>query len=120
MVSPFNSTTHLRCLPMTPEQIQSMVEAVKSKPELQSRLQSITTFEEAAALAEQAGFSISPEQLKQSIENGSVELSDSELETVAGGGWGKLIKSIADGGESCGHAIQKLTCNIIETKEKLM
>jgi predicted ribosomally synthesized peptide with nif11-like leader len=105
---------------MTPEQIQSMVEAVKSKPELQSRLQTITSFEEAAALAKEAGFTISSEQLKQSVENGSVELSDSELETVAGGGWGKLIKSIADGGESCGHAIQKLTCNIIETKDKLM
>ena len=100
---------------MTPEQIQSMIEAVKSKPELQSRLQTISSFEEAAALAQEAGFTLTPEELKQSVENGSVELSDSELENVAGGGWGKLIKSIANGGESCGHAIQKLTCNIIES-----
>jgi len=103
---------------MTPEQIQSMIEAVKSKPELQSRLQTISSFEEAAALAQEAGFTLTPEELKQSVENGSVELSDSELENVAGGGWGKLIKSIANGGESCGHAIQKLTCNIIESIKK--
>jgi predicted ribosomally synthesized peptide with nif11-like leader len=105
---------------MTEQQIQAMIEAVKSKPELQSKLQTITNFEEAAALAAEAGFSVSVEELKQSIESGGVELTDSELETVAGGGWGKLIKSIIDGGESCGHAIQKLTCNIIEAKDKII
>jgi len=103
---------------MTPEQIQSMIEAVKSKPELQSKLQTITSFEEAAAIAEEAGFTLSPEELKQSVENGSVELTDMELESVAGGGWGKLIKSIANGGESCGNAVQKLTCNVIDVIEK--
>jgi predicted ribosomally synthesized peptide with nif11-like leader len=105
---------------MTEQQIQAMIEAVKSKPELQDKLKTITNFEEAAALAEEAGFSVSVEELKRSIESGGVELTDSELETVAGGGWGKLIKSIADGGESCGHAIQKLTCNIIEVKDKII
>ena len=105
---------------MTEQQIQAMIEAVKSKPELQDKLKTITNFEEAAALAEEAGFNVSVEELKRSIESGGVELTDSELETVAGGGWGKLIKSIADGGESCGHAIQKLTCNIIEVKDKII
>ena len=105
---------------MTEQQIQAMIEAVKSKPELQDKLKTITNFEEAAALAEEAGFSVSVEELKRSIESGGVELTDSELETVAGGGWGKLIKSIANGGESCGHAIQKLTCNIIEVKDKII
>jgi len=103
---------------MNQQQIQALTDAVRSNPDLQSKLSAVTSFEEAAKLASEAGFPISPDELKQNIESGTVELTDSELEFVAGGGWGKLINSIRNGGESCGNAVQKLTCNIIEKLEK--
>jgi predicted ribosomally synthesized peptide with nif11-like leader len=104
---------------MTQDQIQAFIDAVKANPELQQNLAASTSFEDAARIAREAGLGVSSEQLSQALEVGSVELSDAELEVVAGGGWGKLIKSLIDGGESCGHAVQKLTCKAIDAIEKV-
>lgn len=99
---------------MSQEQIKALIEALKSNPQLQQKLSTATSIEEATTLAAEAGYSISVDDITQAVSSSSLELSDAELEAVAGGGWGQLIKSLRNGGESCGHAVQKLTCNIIE------
>jgi predicted ribosomally synthesized peptide with nif11-like leader len=103
---------------MTQQQIQALIDAVKTSPELQSKLLAATSFEEAARLAREAGFNISAEELRQDLDKGAIDLTYSELESVAGGNWGQLVKSLANGGDSCGNAVQKLTCNIAEKIEK--
>jgi predicted ribosomally synthesized peptide with nif11-like leader len=102
---------------MTQEQIQALIQAVSSSPDLQQKLAAATNIEDAARIAAEAGFELSSDDINEAINGASVELTDAELETVAGGSWGQLIKSLINGGESCGNAVQKLTCNVIEKIE---
>jgi predicted ribosomally synthesized peptide with nif11-like leader len=102
---------------MTQEQIQALIQAVSSSPDLKQKLAAATSIEDAARIAAEAGFELSSDDINEAINGASVELTDAELEMVAGGSWGQLIKSIANGGDSCGHAVQKLTCNIVEKIE---
>jgi predicted ribosomally synthesized peptide with nif11-like leader len=98
---------------MSQEQIKALIEAIKSNPELQQHFANATSIEEAARMATDAGFTITAADIAQALASGNIELTDAELEYVAGGGMGQLIKSFKNGGESCGNAVQKLTCNII-------
>lgn len=102
---------------MTQEQIQALIQAVSSSPELQQKLAAATNIDDAARIAAEAGFELSSDDINEAITGASIELTDAELEMVAGGGWGQLIKSIINGGDSCGNAVQKLTCNIKENIE---
>lgn len=97
---------------MTQEQIQALIQAVRSSPELQQKLAAATNNDDAARIATEAGFELSSDDINKAITGTSIELTDAELEMVAGGGWGALIKSLANGGDSCGNDVQNLTCNI--------
>ena len=67
---------------MSEEQLKAFLEKVKSDTKLQEKLGAASTPEEALALAKNAGFSITSEDI-QSME--SDVMSDLELENAAGG-----------------------------------
>ncbi|AII43718.1 hypothetical protein KR100_10135 [Synechococcus sp. KORDI-100] len=70
---------------MSEEQLKTFLEKVKSDTSLQEKLKAATSPEAAVEIAKDAGFSITAEDI-QSMQLESVELSDEELESAAGGG----------------------------------
>ena len=67
---------------MSEEQLKAFWEAVQADTALQQKLQGVTTDPDAiAAIANEAGFSISAEEIKKS----QSEISEDQLEGVAGG-----------------------------------
>ena len=69
---------------MSEEQLKAFLEKVKSDTELQEKLKAAASPEAAIEIAKEAGFSINAEDI-QSMQSATVELSDKELETAAGG-----------------------------------
>ena len=69
---------------MSEEQLKSFLEKVKADTSLQEKLKAAADANAVAAIAKEEGFSISVDDLK----NAQSELSDEELEGVAGGGSG--------------------------------
>jgi predicted ribosomally synthesized peptide with nif11-like leader len=67
---------------MSEEQLKAFLEAVKADATLQERLKAATGPDIVVAMAKEAGFVISPEDIKRA----KVELTEEELEGVAGGG----------------------------------
>ena len=67
---------------MSEEQLKAFLEAVKADTSLQEKLKAAADANAVAAIAKEAGFSISADDLKN---DQSVNLSDKELESVAGG-----------------------------------
>jgi predicted ribosomally synthesized peptide with nif11-like leader len=70
--------------PMSEEQLKAFLEAVKADAGLQERLKAAEDADDVAAIAKAAGFAISVEALK-GCRALQAELSDEELEGVAGG-----------------------------------
>ena len=71
---------------MSEEQLKAFLEKLKDDSSLQEKLKAASDADAASAIAKEAGFSISADDLK----NAQSELSDEELEGVAGGqarGW---------------------------------
>ena len=68
---------------MSEEQLKAFLEKVKSDTKLQEKLGAAITTEEALALAKDAGFLITSEDV-QSMQS-ATDLSDDELENIAGG-----------------------------------
>ncbi len=72
---------------MSEEQLKAFLEKVKGDTSLQEKLKAAADADAVAAIAKEAGFSISADDLK----NAQSDLSDEELESVAGGhhicGW---------------------------------
>ena len=66
---------------MSEKQIKSFLEKVQGDTSLQEKLKAAADADAVAAIAKEAGFSISAEDLK----NAQSELSDEKLEGVAGG-----------------------------------
>ena len=66
---------------MSEEQLKAFIEKVKGDTSLQERLKVAADANAAAAIAKEAGFSISANDLK----NAQSEVSEEELENVAGG-----------------------------------
>ena len=67
---------------MSEEQLKAFLEKVKGDTSLQEKLEAAADADAVTAIAKEAGFSISADDLK----NAQVtELSDEELEGVAGG-----------------------------------
>ena len=66
---------------MSEEQLKAFLEAVKADAELQEKLKAAKDVEAVVEIAKAAGFVISAEELKRA----QAELSDEELEGVAGG-----------------------------------
>ena len=75
---------------MSEEQLKAFLEKVKSDAELQEKLKASADANAVVAIAKEAGFSITAEDI-QSMQSEPVELSDEELEGAAGGwirtGW---------------------------------
>ena len=66
---------------MSEEQLKSFLEKVKTDTSLQEKLKGAADADAVAAIAKEAGFSISTADL----EKAQLELSDEELEGVTGG-----------------------------------
>ena len=66
---------------MSEEQLNAFLEQVKTDTSLQEKLKAASDANTVAAIAKDAGFSISVDELKQLS-----EISEKELEEVAGGG----------------------------------
>jgi len=69
-------------LAMSQEQIKSFLEKVKADTGLQEKIKAASNPEEISALAQEAGYSISIEDLQNTQVD---ELSNDELEAIAGG-----------------------------------
>ena len=67
---------------MSEEQLKAFLEKVKSDTSLQEKLKGASDANSIASIAKEAGFSISADDLTKARS----ELSDEELEGVAGGG----------------------------------
>ena len=66
---------------MSEEQLKAFLEKVKADTSLQEKLKAAADANAVAAIAKEAGFSISADDLK----NAQSEISEEELESVAGG-----------------------------------
>ena len=69
---------------MSEEQLKAFLEKVKGDAALQEKLKAAKSPEEAIAIAKEARFTITTED----IQNGESEMSDDELEQAAGGDCG--------------------------------
>ena len=67
---------------MSEEQLKVFLEKVKADTSLQEKLKAATDNDAVTAIAKEAGFSISADDLQKAQ---STKLSDEELEDVAGG-----------------------------------
>ena len=68
---------------MSEEQLKAFLEKVQGDTSLQEKLKAAADANTVAAIAKEAGFIISADDLTKA----QSELSDEELEGVAGGGW---------------------------------
>ena len=66
---------------MSEEQLKAFLEKVKGDTSLQEKLKAAADADAVAAIAKQAGFSISTDDLK----NAQTEISEEELEGLGGG-----------------------------------
>ena len=71
---------------MSEEQLKALLEKVKGDTSLQEKLNGAADSGAVVEIAKEAGFSITAEDI-QSMPSATVELSDEELESAAGG-WG--------------------------------
>ena len=67
---------------MSQDQLKAFLEKVKNDTSLQEKLKAAANLDAVAAIAKEAGFSLSADVL----ENFSSEISYSDLESLAGGG----------------------------------
>ena len=79
---------------MSKEQLKALVEKVASDTELSDKIGAATTAEAVFEIAKAAGFSITSEDIQlllsllSEVSEEEEELTDDDLENVAGGGWG--------------------------------
>ena len=85
---------------MSEEQLNAFLEKVKSDTELQEKLKAAGSNEAAIEIAKAAGFSITAEDMQSS----TIELSDAELESAAGGG-GNAEPIGVTGWYTCGQKV---------------
>ena len=89
---------------MSEEQLKAFLEKVKADYSLQEKLKAAAGSDAVLAIAKEAGFSISADDLK----NTKVELSDEELESVAGG---SFISVCIGGHCNCGSLLTNSCVN---------
>ena len=79
---------------MSKEQLKALFEKVASDTELSDKIGAATTAEAVIEIAKAAGFSITSEDIQlllsllSEVSEEEEELTDDDLENVAGGGWG--------------------------------
>ena len=86
---------------MTEAQLKAFLEAVKTDTRLQEKLKTAADADAIAAIAKDAGFVISTANLKQTLLPIQTEISDEELEGVAGGLLGTYTWADSCGFGSC-------------------
>ena len=69
---------------MSEEQLKAFLEKVKADTSLEEKLKAAASPEAAIEIAKEAGFSITAEDIQSRL-SATVELSDEELESAAGG-----------------------------------
>ena len=81
---------------MSEEQLKAFREAIQADAGLKQKLQGVTEPDAVAAIAKEAGFSISAEEIKkaQSGQLFAVELTDEQLENVAGGTFNTVAECV--------------------------
>ncbi len=98
---------------MSEEQLKAFLEKIKGDTSLQEKLKAASDADAVAEIAKEAGFSISADDLK----NAQSEVSEEELEDVAGGTcqplisafrWAEANAMAAATGGMLGNAIFKL------------
>ncbi len=67
---------------MSEEQLQGFIAKAKADPSIQEKLKSARTGPDVVAIAKEAGFVVTVDELA----NAQVDLSDEDLEGIAGGG----------------------------------
>jgi predicted ribosomally synthesized peptide with nif11-like leader len=70
---------------MSDEQLKAFLEAIQGDIVLQERLKAAVAPDTIVAIAKEAGFAISEANVKAGLQHLQTELSDEELESVAGG-----------------------------------
>ena len=75
---------------MSEEQLKAFIEKVKADTSLQEKLKAAADANAVTAIAKEAGFSISADDLTK-LTKAQSELSDEELEGVAGGYCGQTL-----------------------------
>ena len=70
---------------MSEEQLRAFLEAVKADAGLQEKLKGAADLDAAVAIAKEAGFDVSKADWRKYQAKQTLELSDEELEGVAGG-----------------------------------
>ena len=70
---------------MSEEQLKAFLEKVKVDTSLQEKLKAATDADAVVAIAKESGFVVSADEIK-TTQSAPQELSDEELEGVAGGG----------------------------------
>ena len=78
---------------MSEEQLKAFLEKVKGDTSLQEKLKATADSDAVLTIAKEAGFSISADDLKKA----QSEISEEELEGVAGGGGGCYCSKMPDG-----------------------
>ena len=69
---------------MSEEQLKAFIEKLKENSDLQQKLKGAADADAFAAIAKEAGFAVTAEDV-QSMQTAKTELSDDDLERVAGG-----------------------------------
>ena len=72
---------------MSEEQLSALLAQLREDAGLREKLQGAADLDAAVALAKEAGFDVSKADWLKYQEEHSSELSDEELEGMAGGGW---------------------------------
>jgi len=86
---------------MSEEQLSALLAKLKSDRALQEKLKGATDIESAVALAKEAGFDVSKADCLRHQANQTLELTDKELEGVAGGPCMILLTSFVTPGDEC-------------------
>ena len=86
---------------MSEEQLAALLAKLKDDAGLQEKLKGAADLDAAVALAKEAGFDVSKADWLRHQATQTLELSDEELESVAGGGLARLILSLARGRTNC-------------------
>jgi predicted ribosomally synthesized peptide with nif11-like leader len=80
---------------MSEEQLAALLAKLKEDAELQEKLQGSADLDAAVTLVKEEGFDVSKADLLRYQANQTLELSDEELESVAGGGTFTIVILIA-------------------------
>ena len=80
---------------MSEEQLNAFLEKVKADSTLQEKLKAAASPEAAIEIAKEAGFLITTEELQSFAQSTTVELSEKDLENVAGGAGAEALIMIS-------------------------